>query len=146
MSMATLLLPSDAARFDVARTIVAASAGLGPEGPPSTTTAATASTDSTAPTAAIGSQLRGRDPPVSGGRTFSAPAGGHARPSGGIGAGGTGVSASYTSRLSCAGLRVWIRRSAQAGQLTTGGLAAGLSVACVGTSTVVFGPVNQFLT
>src|SRR4051812_10309721 len=127
MSMATLLLPSDAARFDVARTIVAASAALGPDGPPNTTKAATASTDSTAPTAATGSQPRRCGPAVSGGRTFIAPAGGHAGASGGIGAGGTGGSASYTSRLSCAGRRVWIRQSEQAGQLTTGGL-VGLSV------------------
>src|SRR3954466_1617405 len=114
MSMATLLLPSDAAPFDAARTVVAASAALGPDGPPSTTKAATASTESTAPTAATGSQLRRCGPAVSGGRTFSAPAGGHAGTSGGIGAGGTGVSASYTSRLSCPGQRVWIRQSAQA--------------------------------
>src|SRR3954471_324930 len=134
MSIATLLLPSEAARFDVARTIVAASAALGPDGPPSTTKAATASTDSTAPTAAPGSQLRGRGPAASGGRTFAAPAGVHAGPSGGIGAGGTGVSASYTSRLSCAGQQDWIRQSAQAAQLTTGGLVGLVAGAgCVGT-------------
>src|SRR3954449_2589629 len=147
MSMATLLLPSDAARFDVARTIVAASAALGPAGPPTTTRAAPASTDSTAPTATTGSQLRRCGPAVPGGRTFIAPAGGHAGASGGIGAGGTGVSASYTSRLSCAGKQVWIRRSEQKGQLATGGFVGLLvGVGCVGTSTVVFGPVNQFLT
>src|SRR3954453_6229153 len=99
MSIATLLDPTDAARADVARTIVAALA-TDPEDPPRTTRPTPASTATTAPTPASGSHCRRRGDGGCGGSKVTAPAGCQTGGAADVGAGGTDDVSSSMSGLS----------------------------------------------